>query len=144
MSSDTLVAALGKQTKLREEKLGEHLADRGVVSPDDLKSALRLQEDRPAAKLGELLLEAALITAGQLADAVNIQARNRRRGIGEILVEMGVVTTRQVHMALADKLGIPFVNVREFQVEPTALEALSADIAARIERCRCCKWETHW
>ncbi len=78
VSSDTLVAALGKQTKLREEKLGEHLADRGVVSPDDLKSALRLQEDRPAAKL-----------------------------------------------------GIPFVNVREFPVEPTALEALSADIAAR-------------
>ena len=131
VSDSTLAAALGKQTKLREESLGEHLLDRGAVSPDDLKRVLRLQEGRPAAKLGELLLQAALITTQQLSEARKVLAANRGRSIGEILVEMGAVTTRQVHMALADKLGIPFVNVRKFRVDPLALEALSADIAAR-------------
>ena len=82
-------------------------------------------------KLGELLLEARLITSEQLAEALRLQAANRRRHLGDILVDMGVVTVRQIHMALADKLGIPFVNVREFRVDPLALELLSAGAAAR-------------
>jgi hypothetical protein len=82
-------------------------------------------------KLGELLLEARLITSEQLAEALRLQAANRRRHLGDILVDMGVVTLRQIHMALADKLGIPFVNVREFRVDPLALELLSAGAAAR-------------
>jgi type II secretory ATPase GspE/PulE/Tfp pilus assembly ATPase PilB-like protein len=126
-----LAAAVTKQTKLRQEKLGQHLVNRAIVSPEELTLALKSQKYRPSVKLGELLMEAGLITSEQLAEALKLQAANRRRHLGDILVEMGAITLRQVHMALADKLGIPFVNVREFRVDPMALLLLSSGGAAR-------------
>jgi hypothetical protein len=111
ISGAVLTTALNKQTMLRQEKLGQHLLNHGIVSPDELKRALQSQRYRPTTKLGALLLEAGLITSEQLAEALRLQGANRRRHLGDILVEMGAVTVRQIHMALADKLGIPFVNV---------------------------------
>jgi type II secretory ATPase GspE/PulE/Tfp pilus assembly ATPase PilB-like protein len=131
VSAKVLATALNEQTRLRQEKIGQQLLNRGIVSPDDLKRALQSQKYRPATKLGELLLEAALITPEQLAEALRLQAANRRRHLGDILVEMGVVTVRQIHMALAEKLGIPFINVSEFHIDPLALDLLSAGVAAR-------------
>jgi type II secretory ATPase GspE/PulE/Tfp pilus assembly ATPase PilB-like protein len=131
ISGAVLTTALNKQTMLRQEKLGQHLLNHGIVSPDELKRALQSQRYRPSTKLGALLLEAGLITSEQLAEALRLQGANRRRHLGDILVEMGAVTVRQVHMALADKLGIPFVNVREFRIDPLALDLLGASGAAR-------------
>ena len=131
LSDAELATALDKQKSLREEKLGQHLMARGIVSPEELKLALQSQQNRPVVKLGELLLEAGLISAEQLASALKLQAANRRRHLGDILVEMGFVTLMQVHMALADKLGIPFVNVREFRLDPMALALLEPGVAAR-------------
>ena len=133
VSARAVAAALKKQEILREEKLGQQLLNVGIVSPEDLKRALRSQKLSPAVKLGELLRQAGVITSVQLAEALKVQAANRRRRLGDILVEMGMVTVRQVHIALADKLGIPFVNVREFHVDPLALEVLSATIARRYQ-----------
>jgi type II secretory ATPase GspE/PulE/Tfp pilus assembly ATPase PilB-like protein len=130
--SDTVLAtALNKQTTLRQEKLGQHLVNRGIVSVDELKRSLQSQKYRPTMRIGELLMEAGLITSAQLTEALRLQGTNRRRHLGDILVEMGAVTVRQVHMALADKLGIPFVNVSEFHVDPLALALLGAGGAAR-------------
>jgi type II secretory ATPase GspE/PulE/Tfp pilus assembly ATPase PilB-like protein len=130
--SDTVLAkALDQQATLRHEKLGEHLLNRGIVSADELKRALQAQKYRPAMKLGELLLEGQQITPEQLTEALRLQTSNRRRHLGAILVAMGAVTMRQIHMALADKLGIPFVNVSEFHIDPAVLDLLSGTVAAR-------------
>jgi len=131
VSSSDLAAALEKQAQLRQEKLGKHLSDRGIVSHEDLKRALQAQHRRPSMKLGELLLEAGMVSHEQLDEALKRQAANGERRLGDILVEMGIVTTRLVQMALAEKLGIPFVNVREFQIEPAALKLVSATFANR-------------
>jgi len=131
VSSKDLAAALDKQAQLRQEKLGKHLSDRGIVTHEELKRALQEQHRRPSMKLGELLLEAGLVSREQLDEALKRQAANRERRLGDILVEMGIVTTKLVQMALAEKLGIPFVNVREFQIEPAALKLVSATFANR-------------
>jgi type II secretory ATPase GspE/PulE/Tfp pilus assembly ATPase PilB-like protein len=131
VSSSELLAALDQQAKFRQEKLGKLLSDRGIVSQEVLKRTLLSQEHRPAMKLGELLLETGLISPEQLNEALNLQAANRRRRLGDILVGAGIVTIRQVQMALSDKLGIPFVNLREFQIDPLALEAVGARFANR-------------
>jgi len=131
LSDTALAKALDQQTTLRQKKIGEHLLDHGIVSADDLKRALQAQKSRPAVKLGELLLEGDQITPAQLAQALKLQTSNRRRHLGDILVAMGAVTVRQIHMALANKLGIPFVNVGEFHIDPAALELLGANVATR-------------
>lgn len=131
LSDTALAKALEQQATLRQERIGQHLLNRGIVSADDLKRALQAQKYRPATKLGQLLLEGGQITPPQLAEALRLQTSNRRRHLGDILVAMGAVTVRQIHMALAEKLGIPFVNVAEFHIDPAALELLSANVATR-------------
>lgn len=132
LATDADVAtALQTQSILRQKRLGEHLRDHGIVTHDELKHALQSQKQRPAIKLGDLLVEAGLISPEQLAEALRLQATDRSRRLGDVLIDMGVVTEWQVQMALSEKLGIPFVNVREFKIDPLALQLVSARFAKR-------------
>ena len=126
-----LASALKKQSTLRQKKIGEHLLDHGIVTHDELKRALQSQRHRPAIKLGDLLVEAGLISSDQLLEALRLQATDRSRRLGDILTDMGVVTAWQVQLALSEKLGIPFVDLREFKVDPVALQLVSASFAKR-------------
>jgi len=131
VNSRDLAAALNKQAMLHQENLGKQLADRGVASPEELKQALQTRRGRPTMKLGELLVEAGLVSSKQLDDALRVQAENRQRRLGDILVDVGIITPRQVQMALSENLGIPFVNLGEFKIDPTVLELVSATFANR-------------
>lgn len=133
VTSSEIRVALDHQAKLRHEKIGKLLSDRGIVSQEVLKRTLLSQEHRPTAKLGELLLEAGLVSLEQLNEALNLQAANRGWRLGDILVGAGIVTISQVQMALSDKLGIPFVNMQEFQIDPLALDAIGAKFANRYQ-----------
>jgi type II secretory ATPase GspE/PulE/Tfp pilus assembly ATPase PilB-like protein len=131
VSAESLSLALNKQSKLRQEKIGKYLTDRAIISGQDLLVALRAQEKRPNVRLGDLLVEADLITKEQLKEALSIQAHHRGRRVGEILIEMGVVSLRVIQFAMSDKLGIPYVNVKEFKIGPGALEAIDMAVAIR-------------
>jgi len=131
ISDETLNEALAKQTALRDEPLGKILNDRALVAREDLEQALRKLVRRPNVKLGQLLLEVGLITQEQLDTALAVQQEKRRRPLVEILIELGAVTRAQVQSALADKLCIPLVNVREFKIDPSALQLVSATTAVR-------------
>src|ERR1700761_8760282 len=131
ISADSLSQALNKQSKLRQEKIGKYLTDRAIISGSDLLTALRQQEKRPTVRLGDLLVEAELITAEQLKEALQIQSQHRGRRVGEILIEMGAVSLRVIQFALSDKLGIPYVNVKEFKIGPGALEVIPMEVAIR-------------
>lgn len=130
VSSKVLAAALDKQARLRDQKLGEQLVDHGIVSPE-LRHALEEQKSRPSMKLGDILMETGLIAPGQLTVALGFQANNRQRRLGDILIEMGAVTMRQVQMAMSQKLGIPFVDAGKFRVDPLALELVGSTFAIR-------------
>jgi type II secretory ATPase GspE/PulE/Tfp pilus assembly ATPase PilB-like protein len=131
VSAETLALALNEQTKLRQERIGKYLTDRALVSGSQLMEALRQQGTRPNVRLGEVLIEEQLITSEQLAEALAIQGTHRQRRIGDILIDMGAVSTRLIQFALSDKLGIPYVNAREFQIGPGALEAVDTEFAIR-------------
>jgi type II secretory ATPase GspE/PulE/Tfp pilus assembly ATPase PilB-like protein len=131
VSADTLNLALGRQSKLRYEKIGKYLTDRAIISGQDLLIALQAQKKRPTVRIGDLLVEAELISRQQLQEALTIQANHRSRRLGEILIEMGAVSLRVIQYALSDKLGIPYVNVKEFKIGPGALEAIDMSVAIR-------------
>ncbi|MBL6750815.1 MAG: Flp pilus assembly complex ATPase component TadA [Nevskia sp.] len=131
LSKQTLAAALDKQASLRQELLGKQLAERAIVTPEELKAALQMQREAPKLRLGDILVDAGAITRDQLDEALHIQEERRGRRLGTILIDMGVVTSRQVQMALSDKLGIPYINVREFRIDPTAADLIGAPIATR-------------
>lgn len=129
VSADTLALALNKQAKFRQERIGNYLADRAIISADELTRALREQGKRPNVRLGEILIEAKLITSEQLKEALAIQGTHRERRIGDILIDMGAVSVRLIQFALSDKLGIPYVNVRDFKIGAGALEVIDTAFA---------------
>jgi type II secretory ATPase GspE/PulE/Tfp pilus assembly ATPase PilB-like protein len=131
VNSEALALALSRQAQLRHERIGKYLTDRAIISVEQLKLALGAQEKRPNVRLGEILLEAKLITPEQLQQALAIQAQHRGRRIGQILIEIGAVSMRLIQFVMSDKLGIPYVNVREFKIGPGALEAIDTAFAIR-------------
>lgn len=133
VSADALALALNQQVALRNGRVGTYLAERAIISAEQLTLALQAQEKRPNVRLGEILIEAKLITSEQLGEALRIQAGQRGRRIGEILIEMGAVSMRLIQFAMSDKLGIPYVNVREFKIGAGALEAIDTAFAIRYQ-----------
>jgi type II secretory ATPase GspE/PulE/Tfp pilus assembly ATPase PilB-like protein len=131
VSAETVELALKKQAILRQERIGNYLADRAIISAEELSLALRDQAKRPQMRLGDILLEAQLVTPPQIEAALRIQAANRARRLGDILIEMGVVTVRLIQMALSEKMGIPYVNVREFKIGQNALALINTAFAIR-------------
>jgi len=133
LSPTMLAAALNKQSQLRQVRIGEYLTSRAIITEEDLKRALAEQQKRPNVRLGDVLIEAQVITPENLQEALAIQAEHRERRLGDILVEMGAVSARLIQMALSDKLGIPYVNVKEFKVNPGTLQVVDAAFAVRYQ-----------
>jgi type II secretory ATPase GspE/PulE/Tfp pilus assembly ATPase PilB-like protein len=131
VSAEALALALSKQAKLRQERIGNYLTDRAIITAAQLTLAISAQGKRPHARLGDILIEAEVITTEQLKEALAIQAIHRERRIGEVLIEMGAVSIRLIQFALSDKLGIPYVNAREFAIGPGALETIDTEFAIR-------------
>ena len=129
MSQEALSTALEEQQTERSRTIGEYLVSQKIVDADELEGALSRQKNMPNLKLGEILLSEDLVTEAQLDEALKEQKKKRKSALGEILVNSGVIAKDEIQQSLAKKLGIPFVNLREFIVEPEVIRVLTAAIA---------------
>src|SRR5437867_1027755 len=78
-----------------------HREDRWVPAPPRVNSRT----------ITAILLEAGVVTSAQVDEGLALQRRTGRR-IGESLVELGAVTEEDIGWALAQQLGLPFVDVQ--------------------------------
>lgn len=129
ISQEALSTALEEQQSERSRTIGEYLVSNKIVDADELEGALSRQKYMPNLKLGEILISENLVTDAQLQDALKEQKKSRKSALGEILVNAGVIAKDEIQQSLAKKLGIPFVNLREFIVEPEVIRVLTAAIA---------------
>jgi type IV pilus assembly protein PilB len=81
-------------------------------------------------RLGQMMVERGLITEEQLDDALDRQRRSRRR-LGETLVEMGAVSSIDLAQALAEHLGVPFVNLDEKPPDLVLAALIPEEVARR-------------
>jgi len=129
VSREVVREALDQQQEVRERPLGEYLISKEIVNIKQLISALKRQKGMPSLKLGEILISEKLISQEELKVALNEQGGERSKPLGKILIEKGVVSGEQIQLALAKKLGIPFVNLREFKVTPDVVRQIPASLA---------------
>jgi type II secretory ATPase GspE/PulE/Tfp pilus assembly ATPase PilB-like protein len=129
ISQDALETALQDQQLERSRLIGDYLINQKIVDADELENALARQKHMPNLKLGEILISEDLVTEAQLQEALKEQKKKRKSALGEILVNKGVIQKNEIQQCLAKKLGIPFVNLREFIVEPDVIRLLTAAIA---------------
>ncbi|MDX1252613.1 MAG: Flp pilus assembly complex ATPase component TadA [Gammaproteobacteria bacterium] len=100
-----------------------------VSNPHDLADALVKYRPLSDVRLGEVLVDERIISEAQLADALERRRKSTGKPLGQVLIDMGAVTPAQVNMALAAKLGIPYVKLQDFQAEPRIIARLPAEIA---------------
>ncbi len=81
-------------------------------------------------QLGDILLEGGLVDRGQLTKAVEEQQR-LGRSLGRVLVDLGMVTESQLVAALAQQIGLPFVDLSEFPVDGSAVASIAPAVARR-------------
>ena len=140
-STEAVQAALAKQREMRAQKLGNYLTENQIVSSDQLVAALKRQQAKPILKLGESLVELGFLTESELEEALKNQAKNRKMPLGQILSNMGVVDPEVVRFVLANKLGIPFVNLQKFAIAPEVLSKVTAQMAYRYQIMPVCESE---
>ena len=84
-------------------------------------------------RLGDLMVEAGAITDGQLKLALQEQKITGKK-IGRVLVDMGLIQEQQLLLTLSGHLKIPFVELRQFQLNNDLMLKLDESIARRF-RC---------
>ncbi|MEX1047108.1 MAG: ATPase, T2SS/T4P/T4SS family [Actinomycetota bacterium] len=89
-----------------------------------------LQPRKKSKQLGEILVEQGLITEAQLQQALDEHKRVGKL-LGRVLIDMGLVTERDLVRALAAQVGLEFVDLGEFQIEPSSTALLPEAVARR-------------
>lgn len=80
-------------------------------------------------RLGEILLQQKLMTEDQLQFALAEQKRTGRK-LGRLFIENAFVTEDQISDALARQFNIPYINLKQFNLDPKAVRLLT-EIQAR-------------
>ncbi|MBN2220634.1 MAG: Flp pilus assembly complex ATPase component TadA, partial [Vallitaleaceae bacterium] len=81
-------------------------------------------------RIGDLLMQYGIITDAQLKEALNIQKRDGGK-IGEVLIQLGYVTQNNINEVLEYQLGIPYVNLEEYEINKDATKAINESLARR-------------
>jgi MSHA biogenesis protein MshE len=81
-------------------------------------------------RLGDLLVQQKVISSEQLKLALEQQKRSGRK-LGKVLVESGFVTDDQISESLARQLGVSFINLKYFNLQPEVARQLPESQARR-------------
>jgi type II secretory ATPase GspE/PulE/Tfp pilus assembly ATPase PilB-like protein len=81
-------------------------------------------------RLGEVLVSEGLTSEAEIHVALSQQKKQKGKRLGEVLVELGMVDESAIARVLANRLGLPFIDLDSTDIEPDAL----AEIPARVIR----------
>jgi type IV pilus assembly protein PilB len=81
-------------------------------------------------QLGDILLEGGLVTHEQLSAAFEEHQR-AGRALGRVLVERGVLTEAQLVAALAQQIGLKFVDLSDYPLDGAAVASVPATVCRR-------------
>jgi type II secretory ATPase GspE/PulE/Tfp pilus assembly ATPase PilB-like protein len=99
---------------------------------DALWHDLQAVPAQQAPHLGEALVEADILRPQQLYEALRYQAvQSQHLPLGEVLIQLGLVTPAQMRQMLAHWMGVPTVDLSQFEPEPEALARVHALAATR-------------
>src|SRR5437868_5782726 len=83
-------------------------------------------------QLGTLLLERGLVTEEQLETALEEQ-RQSRKSLGRVLIDGGIVSEGDLVSTLAARIGLEFVDLGDYTIDPSAVGLISDSLARRFQ-----------
>jgi len=96
------------------------------------RSAAATGRELATKPIGELLLERGLVTAEQLREAL-VEQQRCGDPLGQILLARGWVRPLDFYGVLAEKFGLPFVNLLESPPDPARFEVARVEEYARLQ-----------
>jgi type IV pilus assembly protein PilB len=81
-------------------------------------------------QLGDILLEGGFVTRDQLTEAYDEHQR-LGRSLGRVLVDRGILSESQLVAALAQQIGLRFVDLSEFPVDGSAVARVPEPVCRR-------------
>lgn len=105
----------------------EAAAERWVSNPAQLLQALERQRRMQVLPIGQSLLELGLVTQRQLDRALATQRSDQP--LGQLFVASGIVSAHDLQIALAFKMGYPYVNLGRFPIDPVVAKMLPVHVA---------------
>ena len=84
--------------------------------------------------IGEVLKEQGYINEEQLQQALDAQKQDRSKRLGQHLIDLGFVSEEQTLQALSVKLGEPFVNLNNINIDTEAVGKIPEPLAMKRGR----------
>jgi type IV pilus assembly protein PilB len=85
---------------------------------------------RKSKQLGQILIELGYITPEQLQTALE-EHRQTPKSLGRVLIDLGMIKEADLVRALAEQVGLEFVDLNEFPIDATATVLLPEALARR-------------
>jgi type IV pilus assembly protein PilB len=85
---------------------------------------------RKSKQLGQILIELGFITAEQLETALE-EHRKTPKSLGRVLIDLGMIKEADLVRALAEQVGLEFVDLNEFPIDATATVLLPEALSRR-------------
>ena len=85
-----------------------------------------------SSRLGEILVRDSLISADQLKQALEYQKREGGR-LGTCLVKLGLVSDEDITAVLSRQYGVPSINLKFYEVDPTVIKLIPQETAVRYQ-----------
>jgi type IV pilus assembly protein PilB len=83
-------------------------------------------------RLGEILIKESLITQDQLQKALEFQRSNGGK-LGSCLTKMGFITDDDITGVLSRQYGVPSINLKYYEIDPTVIKLIPQDTALRYQ-----------
>ena len=81
-------------------------------------------------QLGEILVDQGLITPEQLQQALDEHRRSGRL-LGRVLIDLGLAKEADLVRALAEQVGLEFVDLTEYKIDPSSTALLPEQVARK-------------
>jgi type II secretory ATPase GspE/PulE/Tfp pilus assembly ATPase PilB-like protein len=108
---------------------------KNLETTEALEEVLRHHKAAPRLRLGEILVKEKIISQQSLDDALAAQKQYRSQGknvqIGQVLMDLGIINIGEVMQALSEKLGIPFIDLGKFKINPEAIKYVPEDLVRK-------------
>ncbi len=101
------------------------------IASDNNEKFKKPDRNSPRQKLGDILVENNMVSQKKLDEVISLQLKSGNR-LGQILVEKGIVSERDMMLALAEQLAMPYVNLRAGLYDPDVVKTLDKEVATRL------------
>ncbi|HPL54683.1 MAG TPA: GspE/PulE family protein [Bacillota bacterium] len=84
-------------------------------------------------RLGDMLVSSGKLSREQLEEAINLQKTEKTKRLGEIIVELGYTSEEDVLKMIEEQLGIPILDLANYNVNPKATAMVPENIARKYD-----------